>query len=144
LLLGEDGRNFQRPGPDPGSKGGHLPMSDSTAQSAAAKIRRMPWWPLGLVVVVLAFALFGDRGILHIYQQKRHQAELQQQLAEVEAVNAGLRQEIAVLSADRRHLERLARSQLGMVREDEVVYQFAGKDHRPVALSPVTGTTTSR
>jgi len=65
------------------------------------------------VVVVLTFALFGDRGILHIFKQKRQQADLQQQLAEVEEVNAGLRKEIASLSADRRHLERLARSQLG-------------------------------
>jgi cell division protein FtsB len=119
-------------------------MSDSTPQRAAAKTRRMPWWPVGIVVVVSTFALFGDRGILHIYKQKRHQAELQQQLAEVDEINAGLRQEIAVLSSDRRHLERLARSQLGMVREDEVVYQFAGKQHRPAAAPPATGTAPSR
>lgn len=119
-------------------------MSDRTTQPADATSRRIPWWSLGIVVVALTFALFGDRGILHLFQQKRHQTELNRQLAQVEAVNAGLRQEIAALSADRRHLERLARSQLGMVREDEVVYQFASKGRPAAPASPVASTTTSR
>lgn len=102
-------------------------MSDKTRQPAVSPPRRIPWWPFGVVAVVFVFALFGDRGILHIFRLKNHQANLQQQLLQVEGVNTGLRQEIASLSADRRHLERLARSQLGMVREDEVVYQFASK-----------------
>jgi cell division protein FtsB len=119
-------------------------MSDRTTQPADAISRRIPWWSLGIVVVVLTFALFGERGILHLFKQKRQQADLQQQLAEVEEVNAGLRKEIASLSADRRHLERLARSQLGMVREDEVVYQFANKDRPATPPRPAVSTATSR
>ena len=136
--------NFHRPGTCPGPRAANLPMNDRTTQSADTNSRRIPWWSFGIVVVVLTFALFGDRGILHLYQQKRQQADLQQQLAEVEEVNAGLRQEIASLSADRRHLERLARSQLGMVREDEVVYQFASKDRLTASPRPVAGTGASR
>jgi cell division protein FtsB len=136
--------NFHRPGTCPGPRAVNLPMSDQTPQPADTNSRRIPWWSFGIVVVVLTFALFGDRGILHLFKQKRQQADLQQQLAEVEEVNAGLRQEIASLSADRRHLERLARSQLGMVREDEVVYQFASKDRLAASPRPVAGTATSR
>ncbi len=110
-------------------------MNNQPAQSADATPRRLPWWSLGILIVVLAFALFGNRGILHLFKQKHQQADLQQQLAQVEEVNAGLRQEIAALSADRRHLERLARSQLGMVREDEVVYQFTSRS-RPAPAAP--------
>lgn len=97
----------------------------------------MPWWTLGVIVVMLAFAMFGDRGILHIYKNQNYQAELQQQLAGIEEVNAGLRNEIAALRADRRHLERMARSQLGMVREDEVVYQFRSGERAPAPTPPV-------
>jgi len=136
--------NFDRPGVYPGHRAEKLPMRDRTTQPADATARRIPWWSLGIVVVVLTFALFGDRGILHIFKQKRQQADLQQQLAEVEEVNAGLRKEIASLSADRRHLERLARSQLGMVREDEVVYQFASKARPAASLPPAASTVTSR
>jgi cell division protein FtsB len=96
---------------------------------------------LGVVAVVLAFALFGDRGFLYLFKLKRQQSELQQQLTQVEAVNAGLRREIASLSSDRQYLERLARSQLGMVREDEIVYQFSNKgtSGSPASAATVTG-----
>lgn len=126
----------------PEVKAADLPMSDKTRQPADPTARRIPWWPFGVVAVMFVFALFGDRGILHIFKLKRHQSDLQQQLAQVEEVNAGLRKEIASLSADRRHLERLARSQLGMVREDEVVYQFASKP-RSTSPAPPAATTTS-
>lgn len=111
----------------PEVKAADLPMSDRTPQPAVSASRRVPWWSVGVIVVMCAFALFGDRGILHIFKLKHQQDNLQQQLAQVDEVNAGLRKEIASLSADRHHLERLARSQLGMVRDDEVVYQFASK-----------------
>ena len=117
-------------------------MSDKTRQPAEATARRIPWWPFGVVAVMFVFALFGERGILHIFKLKSQQGNLQQQLAQVEEVNGGLRKEIASLSADRRHLERLARSQLGMVREDEVVYQFASKT-RPISPAPPAATPAS-
>lgn len=111
-------------------------MRDKPTQTADHEPRRLKWWPLALVGVIFVFALFGDRGILHLFRLKRQGAELQQQLAQIEAVNNGLRQEIASLSADRRHLERLARTQLGMVREDELVFQFASKDRPAAPVAP--------
>jgi cell division protein FtsB len=137
-MLGEYAGNKLRPGATPGGKGQRSAMNDSTAQPAGEPTRRIPWWTLGVIVMVLAFALFGNRGILHIFKQQRHQADLQQDLAAVEEVNAGLRKEIASLRSDRRHLERMARSQLGMVREDEVVYQFASKERSPAPVPPAT------
>lgn len=111
-------------------------MSDKSTQPAGSPPRRIPWWPFGVVAVVFVFALFGDRGILHIFKLKRQQDDLQQQLLQIEQVNDGLRKEIGALSYDRRYLERMARSQLGMVREDEVVYQFASrKPAAPAELS---------
>lgn len=102
-------------------------MKQPFSPSADTPPARTPWLPLGVVAVVLLFALLGDRGFFYLFKLKRQQAELQQQLAQVEAVNDGLRREIASLGSDRQHLERLARSQLGMVREDEIVYQFSSK-----------------
>jgi len=121
-----------------------FPMSDKTTQPDGSPARRVPWWPLGVVAVVFVFALFGDRGIFHIFKLKSQQADLQQQLAQIEEVNTGLRKEIASLSSDRRHLERMARSQLGMVREDEVVYQFASKKHTVSPSLPAASDEASR
>lgn len=114
-------------------------MSVKSSPPAASSSRRLPWWPLGVVAVIFLFALFGNRGILHIAKLKQQQSDLQQQLVQIDEVNAGLRKEIASLSADRRHLERMARSQLGMVREDEVVYQFSSR--KPAATSSSSAAT---
>lgn len=113
-----------------------LSMNARTAPPTASPSRRFPLWPLGAIAVIFLFALFSNRGVLHIFKLKQQQAELQQQLEQVESVNAGLRKEIASLNTDRHHLERMARSQLGMVRDDEVVYQFASK--KPAAAPPVS------
>ena len=125
------------------ARGTRLFMSDRLNGSDATTTRRRPWLPLGIVVVMFAFALFGNRGILHIFKLKRQQADLEQQLAQVEEVNAGLRKEITSLSSDRRHLERMARSQLGMVREDEIVYQFSSKA-RPAPPAPPAAAESTR
>jgi cell division protein FtsB len=42
--------------------------------------------------------------------------------------NAALREEIARLRSDRRHLEVIARKRLGLVQPDETVYQFLGRE----------------
>lgn len=137
-MLGEDGARFPLAGVSPEMKVADLLMRDKTAPPSASTTRRFPLWPLGAIAVVFLFALFSNRGVLHIFKLKKQQAELQQQLALVEGVNAGLRKEIVSLNTDRHHLERLARSQLGMVRDDEVVYQFAAKKKpdAPAAEAP--------
>ena len=43
----------------------------------------------------------------------------------VEEQNEQLRAEITSLRSDRRYIERVARTELGMVRDDELVFQFA-------------------
>jgi len=126
----------------PGLEGGR--SSDERQDQTARRCERSPH---PLVALRgrrrdVCLRAFGERGILHIFKLKSQQGDLQQQLAQVEELNGGLRKEIASLSADRRHLERLARSQLGMVREDEVVYQFASKT-RPAPPAPPAATPAS-
>jgi cell division protein FtsB len=42
----------------------------------------------------------------------------------MEEINSALRQEIKSLRSDRRYIEDIARRELGMVKADELVYQF--------------------
>lgn len=77
-----------------------------------------------LVVIVLmsAYAVFGNRGILRIIQAQRQQQQLQQQLTEMQQQQQQLRREIERLNNDRDYWEQLARTRLGMVREGELIY----------------------
>ncbi len=99
-------------------------MMGSPAQASRPDGGRLNLWPLALVALILGFALFGDRGVLHMLKLSGQKAELTQTLAEFKAQNEGLRVEIASLRGDRRYIERIARTELGMVRDDELVFQF--------------------
>lgn len=81
-------------------------------------------WLVLIVIIMLAFAMFGDRGILRTIQSSRHRTELQQELQELQQERQRLRDEINRLRKDRDYWEQLARKKLGMVREGELIYQF--------------------
>ena len=88
---------------------------------------RLNLWPLGLVVVILGFAFFGDRGILLLLKMTQQKAALVAELEQVDYQNESLRHEITLLRTDRRYIEKVARTELGMVRDDELVFQFANQ-----------------
>jgi cell division protein FtsB len=102
-------------------------MAGSPAQASRPDGGRLNLWPLALVVLILGFAVFGERGILHMLKLSGQKAVLAQEISEAEAQNEGLRTEITALRSDRRYIERIARTELGMVRDDELVFQFSGK-----------------
>lgn len=80
---------------------------------------------IGLLAVILlmaAYAVFGNRGVMRIVQAQRQQQELQLRLEEMQQQQQTLRQEIERLNSDRDYWEHLARTRLGMVREGELIY----------------------
>lgn len=103
-------------------------MAGSPVQASRPDGGRLNLWPLAIVALLLGFALFGDRGILHMLKLSGQKASLSEKLAEFESQNEMLRSEITALRSDRRHIERIARTELGMVRDDELVFQFT--DHK--------------
>jgi len=102
-------------------------MAGSPAQATRPDIGRLNLWPLALVALILGFALFGDRGILHMLKLSGQKTTLAQKLTASEAQNEEFRVEIAALRSDRRYIERIARTELGMVRDDELVFQFTDR-----------------
>jgi cell division protein FtsB len=74
------------------------------------------------LVALIVGALFGDRGLLHLIDQ-RHRAEaLAREVEALEAENAHLATEIRALRSDPRAIERLAREELGFVRAGETMF----------------------
>lgn len=86
--------------------------------------RPIPIWFVVLVVLLLGFALFGDRGVLKVYKAYLQKTELEQKITDLEKSNTELRKEIDALRSDLKAVERIARRELGMVRPDELIYQF--------------------
>lgn len=80
---------------------------------------------LGSVIALIALvvgSLFGDRGILHLMDQRQRAEVLRQEIEELRAENSRLTSEIAALKTDPRAIERVAREQLGLARPGEVVF----------------------
>lgn len=102
-------------------------MAGSPAQASLPDGGRHNYWPLALVALILGFAFMGDRGILHMLSLANQKAGLAREIAEYETQNEQLRSEITALRSDRQYIERIARTELGMVRDDELVFQFSDR-----------------
>jgi len=86
---------------------------------------RMYLIPAGCLAFILFFTVFGDKGLLRIYELRQDKAKIEKRLLEIRGENDNLRREVVALQSDRRYIERIARKDLGLVRSNEVIYQFA-------------------
>jgi cell division protein FtsB len=78
---------------------------------------------LGFVTVVLIVdALVGDKGLLDTMRARRQHAELSAALTQKRMENARLREDIRRYREDRSAIEALAREELGLMRDGEVLF----------------------
>ncbi|GFO66597.1 septum formation initiator [Geomonas limicola] len=84
--------------------------------------------PAAVIIFILYFTVFGDRGLLRINHLHRDRDDMQQKLLELKTENDRLRREITALQSDRRYLESIARRDFGLVRGNEVIYQFPAQE----------------
>jgi cell division protein FtsB len=80
--------------------------------------------PAGCIVFILFFTVFGDKGLLRIFELKQDKSRINSRLADSKTENEKLKLEITALKTDRRYLESIARKDFGLVRSNEVIYQF--------------------
>jgi cell division protein FtsB len=78
---------------------------------------------LGFVAFVLVVdALFGNRGLLETMRARRQYAEVAADLARTRRENERLRDDIRRLREDPSAIEAVAREQLGLIRNGEVLF----------------------
>jgi cell division protein FtsB len=70
------------------------------------------------------FTFFGDKGILRLLHFKRELVRTHEENAKMEEENRRLAEEVRRLRHEKRYIEEIARKELGMVKENEIVYQF--------------------
>ncbi len=90
------------------------------------RITRRTWLiPGACLAFILFFTVFGERGLLRIYEMKREKQRIEQRVGELRIENQKLATTVEALHSDRHQLERIARKDLGLVQPNEVIYQFA-------------------
>jgi len=76
------------------------------------------------LLILGIFTFFGEKGILHLLRIQKEVARIKEKNAKLEEENQTLREEVKRLQTDRRYIEEIARRELGMVKEGEIIYQF--------------------
>jgi cell division protein FtsB len=92
--------------------------------------------PAGFILFILFFTVFGERGLLSIHHLREEKQSLEKKAEELKTENEKLKREIEALRNDRRYLESIARRDFGLVRPNEVIYQFSTGEKADVQPSP--------
>jgi len=79
----------------------------------------------GCLAFILFFTVFGEKGLLRIYELKKDKYLIESKLAGIRGENEKLKREVVALQSDRRYLESIARKDFGMVRGNEIIYHFS-------------------
>jgi cell division protein FtsB len=106
-------------------------MSSSETPSSPPSSRKIPIIPLVLIALLIGFAIFGEKGVLRALQYTRQMEALEAEIQRQTEAGAELRREIEALRNDLKTIEGIARRELGMVKEGELVYQFRSRPSNP-------------
>lgn len=107
------------------------PPGEAPKMGAIRHILVAPWLCLTLMaggvflLLMMWLAVWGDRGLLAMWQSERDLILFDQQLVALEQENASLSEEIERLNTDLVYIEKIAREELGLVRPGEIVFEFA-------------------
>lgn len=80
---------------------------------------------IAFLMVMALLITFGNRGLVDSYLMSKKLSELKAQNNENAAENNELKKKIALLRDNNGYLEYIARSELGMVKEGDIVYRLA-------------------
>jgi cell division protein FtsL len=88
------------------------------------KKKRLLLFILIPLLILGVFTFFGEKGVLHLLGLRKEVVRIKERNIKLEEENQKLREEVKRLQKDKRYIEEIARKELGMVKENEIIYQF--------------------
>lgn len=85
---------------------------------------------------LLLTAIFGGHGLMRWLQSDQDKKTLTAELEKIEEQNARTRREIESLLHNGKYIETIARRDLGMVKADEIIYQFPSSEKKSDSIQP--------
>lgn len=83
-----------------------------------------------LVLIIISLLMLGgltflgEKGIFNLLRLRKEVVRIKEKNSQLEVENQKLKEEIKRLRSDKRYIEEIARKELGMVKEGEIIYQF--------------------
>lgn len=81
-----------------------------------------------LLIILSLFTTFGERGMVHLWRLWEEKKKLDEKNFVLDKENEILRERIYRLRHDNLYLEKIAREDLGLVRQGEIIYRFASSE----------------
>jgi cell division protein FtsB len=79
------------------------------------------------LALMAAWLGFGERGFIHLYRMEKDRQAHIERIQTLEKENQALLEEIKRLRTDKDYLESVARTELGLVKDNEILYRFNTK-----------------
>jgi cell division protein FtsB len=76
------------------------------------------------LLVIIAYAVFGKKGILQRVELEMENRELQQKLKDEQEKTLYLQKEIEALENSQKKIDEVAREKYGMVKDGEEIYKI--------------------
>lgn len=79
---------------------------------------------LCVIAPMVAWLGFGQHGFIHLYGVGKERQACEQMIKKLTEENQTLFDEIQRLRTDSKYVEQVARKELGLVKENEIIYRF--------------------
>ena len=79
---------------------------------------------LSLLLVMGFLTFFGNKGIFHLLRLQKELGRIKEMNVKMEEENRKLKEEVRRLQYEKRYIEEIARKELGLAKEGEIIYQF--------------------
>jgi len=108
--------------------------------SGKPKFWKIPLIILCLLIGIVAWLGFGEQGLIHLYRTEMERQAHMDKIRRLAKENQDLLEEIDRLRTDMKYVESVARRQLNLIKENEVIYRFETKEEGNSGLGNATVT----
>lgn len=82
------------------------------------------------LALMAAWLGFGERGFIHLYRMEKDRQAHVERIRNLEKENQALLEEIKRFRTDKEYLESVARTELGLVKDNEILYRFNREEEK--------------
>ncbi|MBN2543716.1 septum formation initiator family protein [bacterium] len=106
----------------------YLRVTRDNKEKLKQNIRRILY--IGICLIILYLLLLGENGLIAVTKYHKLKKELQGELEAKRAEEDSLRIEIEKLQSDSTYIEKIAREDYGLIRDNEKILHFKDSNER--------------
>ena len=110
----------------------HIPFESNNMKSTSIPSLKKRFLKFSLLALlffglIIGWLGFGEHGFIHLYRMEEERQAYVEKIRELERKNQELLKEIHLLRNDKEYIESLARRELGLIKDNEILYRFVLK-----------------